>query len=248
MADENNVFIETSSCGLIAVPLSADTCSIVTAVPSIITAGATTIAGAIEREEGTDFTAKGMNGLQCGPRVQGPSIAKWINITGTLCAANLALFSMLTGNPTIEDDDGNLVGYETLLGGASASSSVCTTAADKPKIALLIARKASDSDGGCSASASTSGMTGLMAHLFPLMTDFEFEDDTFEDARASYAFTAKAYSNPNIGRGPWNLYPVGNVPNKPSATSGHSRYFINPASFPNLSKNPVVHPTVVAPV
>ena len=155
---DNNVFIETSSCVLIAVPLGgASGCAIVTGVPSIVTTGWTSIALTNEIEAGTDYSQKGANGKQCGPRLVGDDVIKWKNVAGTLCVKNLALFSMLSGDPVVVDADDHIVGIEHLIGGASASGSVCDAASNKPKVAMFIGRKASDSDGGCGASASTSG-------------------------------------------------------------------------------------------
>lgn len=250
MADgDNNVFIETSSCVLIAVPLGgASGCAIVTGVPSIVTTGWTSIALTNEIEAGTDYSQKGANGKQCGPRLVGDDVIKWKNVAGTLCVKNLALFSMLSGDPVVVDANDHIVGIEHLIGGASASGSVCDAASNKPKVAMFIGRKASDSDGGCGASASTSGMTGLNGHFLPLLTDFVFEDETFEDARQAYSFTAKAYANPLIGRGPWNLWPTTAVPTAIHAQSAHSEMLIAAGGVPAPSANPIVHPTVVAPL
>src|SRR5688572_5078422 len=142
----NNCHIQTGSCMAIAVPLD-ETCAIVTAAPSIVTAGFGEFNMEPEVETGTDYSAKNFGGVRCGPELKAPDRTKWGNGTGNICLVDWALQSATSGNPTVVDDDGNVVGYQELV--TANASTPCADDAEPPRLAFAIIRRAATGDGGC---------------------------------------------------------------------------------------------------
>lgn len=236
MVGVNNCHIQYGSCLLIAVPLSA-TCAIVTGAPTVVMAGMVEVTGEPEREDGTDYSAKNFGGESCGPQLTGPTRTKWMNMTGQMCLIDWQLMSATTGNPLVLDAAGNTIGYQELL---SAPIDPC---ADNvvPKMALAIIRRAATGDGGCNA-VTTAGSTTRVLHVFPNTTNWAWTDSGWKDERNIRSFTARGFANPNIGAGPWNLWPATAVPNKVDPGAAHSEVFIDATGIPTPGCDPQVHP------
>lgn len=242
----DNCHIEYSACLWMVVPLSA-TCSIVTAVPSFVGNGFVEANGEWEREDGADYSAKDSSGRYCGPELRGPTIDKWINLTGSMCSIQWGRMAAMTGNSLALDADDNVVGYGEDI---TPPATPCTDSTG-PKFALLILTRAAQGDGAgpCIPVSNASGFTSLKAHIFPLVTDFKTQAPSIKDERRMVEFTAKAYANPNIGRGPWNLYPTTYVPTAIPPTKPHFEFFVKAGTtIPAPSCDAIVHPAVVAPV
>lgn len=223
----NNCHIQTGSCALVAVPLNAS-CAIVTGAPVFTTAGVASVTGEVERQEGTDYSAPNFGGAECGPTQRGDTIEKWLNMSGEFCLKDWAFMAATTGNPTVLDGDDNVIGYAAL---AKKASSACESVS-KPRVALVIVRRAATSDGGCTPAGAASGATGCVGHFFPNTTDWLFDLPPFEDARASIPFQAKGYANPAIGAGPMNLWPATAVPDQVPEDAYHAEVFIACSSVP----------------
>jgi hypothetical protein len=236
MAD--NCHIEYAACKMIVTPLD-DTCSIVAGALSYVTTGFVSLSAETEVETGTDYSAKSASGALCGVN-QGPDIEKWQNISGELCLINWGMVSLLTGSPAVVNGTGDVIGYEQLLQNASE----CSAASTGPRVALTIIRQASTDDGGCVAGATT-GATNCVAYHFPMVTNWKFAEPAFEDARTISTFTARGFTNPNIGRGPFNLWPADATPATISPDSILSRSFVDCSTLPAASCDPIPHPAVL---
>lgn len=206
----NNCHAETGSCMLIAVPLN-EACEIEEGAPVHVTAGVGSYTWEVEREEGTDYSAKNFGGAECAVTQKADTSEKWLNGSGEFCLVDWAFMSATDGNPTVVDGTGNVVGYQKL---ARRSGGVCD-ALTKPRIAVVIIRRAAMGDGGCSLPTSATGMTPCVAHFFPVTTDWQWDVPPFEDARASIPFTSTGYTGGEAaGAGPLNLWPEGYDPNR----------------------------------
>lgn len=234
----NNCHIQTGSCMLIAVPLNG-ACEIVAGALVYTTAGVGSLSGETERQEGTDYTAPNFGGVACGPEQRGDTVERWLNLSGEFCLKDWSFMSATSGNPTVVDASGNVVGYATL---SRKNLGVCG-AQTKPRVALVIARRAATSDGGCVAPTAETGATSIVAHFFPMSTDWLWDLPPFEDARASVPFTATGYANPQIGAGPMNLWPEGYDPNAIPEEAMHAEAFVDPSTFPSVNcDTPLAHP------
>jgi hypothetical protein len=236
---ENNCHIQYASCLVMGVPLDA-TCAIVAAAPSFAMVGFTEMAVEPERQEGTDYSANNMAGARCGPELKGKDRVKWGNGTGAMCLVDWGLMSATTGNPLVLNGDGDTIGYEELV---TAEDAVCDDESDSPKMALAIVRKAASGDGGCVAEAGT-GATGLVLHELPQTRDWTWTDSGFRDERNVRNLTFRAYNNPLIGAGPWNLWPATADPDFINPNSFHSEVFITNAGLPTPGCATIAHPAV----
>lgn len=236
MAD-NNCHIQYASCLLIGVPLNG-TCTIVEDAPSTVMAGFVEVTGEPNVEEGTDYSATTAGGDRCGPELKGQKVTKWMDMTGQLCLVDWSFLSATTGNPLVLDGDGNTIGYQELVG----SSGTPCDPTDDPAMALAIIRKASTGDGGCTTGGNATGATTNVLHVFPNVRNWTWTDSGWKNERNIRSFTAEGYSNPNIGAGPFNLWPATAVPNKVDPKAAHSEVFIESAGIPVPSCNPVEHP------
>lgn len=234
---------EFASCMFIWVPLDPATCAITTGVPSFVTTGVLEMEIAPETEDGTDYSSKNAGGSYCGPQLKGPKITKWGNVTGTFCMKNYPLLAALTGNPTSVDDDDNVVGYGERI---TEPASPCSPATI-PKVALLVISRAAAAEGLCSPAVAADGFSPCLAHVYPLFTEFATDNVRHADERRNIPFTATAYSNPNIGRGPFNLYPTDLTPTAIPPNVYHHEFFRPCAGLPTPSPDAILHPTVVAP-
>lgn len=243
----NNCHIQKGNCMLIAVPLNAS-CAIEEDAPVYVTAGVGTLSAEAEREAGTDYSLKNFGGDYCGPTDQGMEVEKWLNLSGEFCMVNWALMAAMSGNIAMQDAEGNVVGYQQLR----RSNSQCQTTS-KDRFALTVIRKAATGDGGCVTVASETGATEFVAYTYPNVTDVLWAIPPHADERAVIPFTAKSYTNPNIGRGPLNLIPEGSVPQTIDSEALYAAYFVDPADLPEANcEEPIAHPvplgeTVVEP-
>lgn len=234
----NNCHIEYSSCMFILVPLSA-TCAIVEDAPTFVTAGFTEINGEWEREEGTDYSAKNAGGQLCGPDLKGPDVDKWINLTGTMCMVDWGLLAMATGNPvTLNGIAGDVVGYGERI---TPPAAPCATNSI-PRFALGVITRVASGVGVCDPSDDADGATECKLHVYPMVTNFKHSAPSHKDERRMVEFTARAYNNPNIGLGPWNLYPDTNVPATIGADLAHWEGFIPCTGLPTPGCDPQPHP------
>ncbi len=225
----NNCHIQTANCLLIAVPLD-DTCKIVEDAPVYVTAGVGSVTAEKERTEGTDYSATNFGGAVCGPDQKAETIERWANMTGEFCLKDWAFMSATTGNPTVLDPDGNVVGYQEL----KVSQLGACSPLGKPRISLVIVRKAATGEGGCSTPAADTGATTCVGHFFPNTTDWFWDIPPFEDARAIVPFTATAYSNPTGSpAGPLNLWPATYTPDWIDPDSFHSEAFLPCNTLPS---------------
>jgi hypothetical protein len=234
---ENNCHIQYASCLFIGVPLD-ESCRIVEGAPSIVTAGIGELSMEPERVDGTDYSAKNFGGVRCGPELRGPTIDKWGNIEGQVCLVDWTFQSATTGNPVVLDASGNVVGYQELT---TVEDSACDLT-PVPRLALAVIRRAATGDGGCSAPTESTGATPLALHVFPNTTDWKWTDSGWRDERNTRSFMAKGYSNPQIGAGPFNLWPATYTPNEVDPLAFHSEVFITGEGVPVASCNPVEHP------
>jgi len=235
----NNCHIQTANCLLIGVPLT-DECVLVEDAPVFVTAGIGTVTVEKEREEGTDYSAKNFGGVEGGPTQKAETVEKWGNGSGEMCLKDWAFMSATSGNPTVLDADGNVVGYQELK---RSQLGVCSPQG-KPRIAMVIVRKAATDDGGCSTPTAATGATACVGHFFPNMADWFWDIPPFEDARALVPFSTTAYSNP-VGSpaGPLNLWPAAYTPNAIDPDSFHSEAFLPCGSLPSPNCNePLDHP------
>lgn len=237
MVGVNNCHIQYASCLLIGVPLDAASCAIVTAAPSTVMAGMVEVTGTTNKVAGTDYSAKNFGGAKCGPTIKGPTEIQWLDMTGQMCLIDWGFMSATTGNPLVLDATGNTVGYQELL---SAALDPC---ADNvvPKMALAIIRRAATGEGGCNA-VTTAGSTTRVLHVFPNTTNWSWEHSGWNDTRDIRTFAAEGYGNPNIGAGPFNLWPATSVPNKVDPAAFHSEVFIAATGVPTPACDPVAHP------
>jgi len=233
----NNCHIEYASCMMIAVPLDA-TCSIVEDAPTFVSAGFTEINGEWEREEGTDYSAKNAAGQLCGPDLKGPDVDKWINLSGTLCLMDWGLLAMATGNPLTLNAGGDVVGYGERVTPPTAPCAVNV----QPRFALAVITRSATGDGVCDPSGGADGATECLLHVYPLVTNFKHSAPSHKDERRMVEFTARAYNNPNILRGPWNLYPAANVPDTIPGDLAHWEGFIPCTGLPTPGCDPQDHP------
>jgi hypothetical protein len=234
----NNCHIQTGSCMLIGVPLN-DSCQIVEGASVYTTAGVGSMTGEAERQEGTDYSATNFGGVECGPQQQGNTVERWLNLSGEFCLKDWAFMAATSGNPTVLDAGGNTVGYASLSGQQGGACDPVT----KPRVALVVVRRAATSDGGCVTPTADTGATSCVAHFFPMTTDWLWDLPPFEDARALVPFTAKGYTNPLIGAGPLNLWPADYDPAQVPADAHHAEVFVDCASLPSVScDEPLLHP------
>lgn len=223
---------------LIGVPLT-EACEIVEDALVYTTAGVGSLTGETERQEGTDYTAPNFGGVACGPEQRGDTVERWLNISGEFCLKDWAFMAATSGNPTVLDGDGNVVGYASLARRALGACAGLT----KPRISLVIARRAATDDGGCVTPEATTGATSIVGHFFPMTTDWLWDIPPFEDARASIPFQATGYTNPRIGAGPLNLWPATYNPNAVPDEAMHAEAFLDPESLPSVScDTPIEHP------
>lgn len=233
-----NCHIQTANCMLIGVPLN-DACEIVTGAAVYTTAGVVNLTGEVERQEGTDYSSPNFGGVECGPTQVGETVDKWLNISGEMCLIDWTFQAASSGNPAVLDAEGNTIGFARL---AKKQAGGCT-ATSKPRMALVIVRRAATDDGGCVAAGSTTGATSAVGHFFPNTTDWSWDLPPFEDARALVPFTARGYANPNIGAGPLNLWPATAVPDMVPAEAYHAEVFIDPEALPAINcDEPAEHP------
>lgn len=225
----NNCHIQTGSCMLIGVPLD-DSCQIVEGAPVYTTAGVGSLTAETEREEGTDYSAKNFGGATCGPDQRGNTIEKWLNLSGEFCLKDWAFMAATSGNPTVLDGDGNTVGYAQL---SQSQAGICDPIT-KPRVSLVVVRKAATSDGGCTTPTAETGATACVGHFFPMTTDWLWDVPPFEDARASVPFTAKGYSNPEAGAGPLNLWPATYTPDGIPTEALTAEAFLDCATLPTV--------------
>jgi hypothetical protein len=235
----SNCHVQYASCMLIGVPLNA-ACQIVTNAPSVVMAGIVEVSGEVEREEGTDYSAKNFGGQSCGPELQGPARDKWMNLSGSMCLIDWGFMAATSGNPLVLDGDGNTVGYQELV--SSAITDPCSDATQVPRLAMAIVRKAAVGDGGCAGVTSETGATGLVLHEFPNTTNWKWTDSGWRDERNLRNFEARGYSNPQIGAGPFNLWPADTDPNVIDPAAYHAEVFITGAGLPSAGCDPVLHP------
>lgn len=235
----SNCHIQYASCMLIGVPLNP-ACQIVTAAPSVVTAGFTEYNGEWEREDGTDYSAKNFGGQRCGPELQGPSRDKWQNMDGQMCLVDWGFQAATSGNPLVVDEDGNTIGYQELVTGAVTD--VCSDEADPPRMAIAVIRKAAVGDGGCAGVASETGATGLVLHELPNQTNYKWTNSGFKDERNIRTFSARGYSNPEIGAGPFNLWPATADPDSIDVSAAHAEVFIASSGLPAAGCDTVAHP------
>lgn len=236
----NNCHIQTGSCMLIGVALD-ESCAIVPATPTFVTSGIANMSSETERQDPTDYSSPNFGGEECGPIQQGDTIDKWGNLSGEMCLIDWAFQSATSGNPVVLDGDDNVIGYAHL---AQRSAGACSTS-NKPRMALVVVRRAATGDGGCVISGATTGATSAVAHFFPATTDWTWDVAPFENARALIPFTMKAYTNPSIVAGPLNLWPATAVPNTIPDEAWHAEVFVDPAGLPTVNcDEPVAHPAI----
>jgi hypothetical protein len=239
MSAASNCHVQYSSCMLIGVPLN-DACQIVTSAPSVVMAGMVEVNGEVEREEGTDYSAKNFAGVACGPELQGPDRDKWLNLDGSMCLVDWGFMSATSGNPLVLNGDGDTVGYQELI--SAAIEDPCSDAAQAPRLAMAIVRKAAVGSGGCGGVTSTTGATSLVLHVFPNTTNWKWTDSGWKDERNLRTFTARGFNNPEIGAGPFNLWPATYDPDEIDPAAYHAEAFIEAAGLPTAGCDTVAHP------
>jgi hypothetical protein len=233
----NNAHAQTANCMLIAVELD-DSCEIVEGAAVFVTAGVGKLTPTVNTTEGIDYSAENFGGVVCGPDMKGDTQEKSIGLEGEFCLVNWGFMAMTSGNPKIVDEAGNVVGYQQLKRTASA----CDTN-DKPRIALTVIRKASTGDGGCVTPSGVTGAQGSVAVTYPNTTDWVWKIPPHENIRAVVPFTAMAYTAPNPGHGPLNLYPASVTPERISSSALHAEYFVPFGSLPTIDDNgTLAHP------
>lgn len=237
----NNCHAETGSCMLVAVPLNA-ACQIVANAPVHVTAGVGSYTWEVEREDGTDYSAKNFGGSSCGPDQKADTDEKWLNGSGEFCLVDWAFMSATDGNPTVVDGDGNVVGYAKL---AKRSGGVCSPLT-KPRIAMVIVRRAANGDGGCTMPDDTTGNTGIVGHFFQNVSDWLWDVPPFEDARASVPFTATGYANAlEASAGVMNLWPAAYNPNVVPQDALWAPVFLDPETLPAVDCDATInHPAI----
>lgn len=234
----DNCHIETGSCMWIATVLN-DLCEIEEGALVYVSAGISTVTAEVERQEGTDYSAPNFGGQTCGPEQRGDTIDKYLNIEGEVCLINWGFQAATSGNPAILDAEGNVVGIASL---SKQQAGACSTST-KPRIAMVIVRRAATDDGGCVQSSSGTGATNSVGHFLPNTMDWLWDVAPWEDARAMIPFQAKGYPNPNIKRGPLNLWPDSYTPAVIPSEAYHAPVFIDPASLPAIDcDEPLEHP------
>lgn len=239
----SNCHVQYAACMLIGVPLNA-ACQIVADAPSVVISGIVEVTGEVEREDGTDYSAKNFGGVACGPELQAPSRDKWMNLTGSMCLIDWGFMSATSGNPLVLDAEGNTVGYQELV--TAAVTDPCGDEADAPRVAMAIVRKAAVGSGGCEGVTSTTGATGLVLHEFPNATNWKWTDSGWRDERNLRNFEARGFNNPQIGAGPFNLWPADYVPDAVDPAAYHAETFIGTAGLPAVGCDPVAHPAPAA--
>ena len=225
----NNCHAEMGNCMLIAVPLNAS-CAIEEDAPVYVTAGVGTISAEVEREAGTDYSAKNFGGDYCGPDDQADELEKWLNLSGEFCLVDWAFMAATSGNIAMNDAEGNVIGFQQLR----KKNSQCNPAG-RERFAFTVIRKAGQGDGGCVTIASSTGATGFVAYTYPNVTSVKWDIPAHEDARALVPFTAKGYPSINAGRGPLNLVPSGSVPQTIDEDALYAAYFVDPTKLPEVN-------------
>lgn len=226
----NNCHAEMGNCMLIAVPLNA-ACAIEEDAPVYVTAGVGTISAEVEREEGTDYSAKNFGGDYCGPDDQAPQLEKWLNLSGEFCLVDWGFMAATSGNIAMLDGaGGNVIGYQQLR----KQNSQCSPQG-RTRFAFTVVRKAGSGDGGCVTITAETGATGFVAYTYPNVSDVLWDIPAHEDARAMVPFTAKSYPSINAGRGPLNLVPSGAIPQTIDPTALYAAYFVDPANLPEVN-------------
>lgn len=233
----NNCHVQTANCMLIAVPLDTS-CAIVEDAPVYVTAGVGSLKAGVEREDGTDYTAKNFGGQYCGPDQRGDTLEKYLNIEGEFCLIDWAFMAATSGNVSMVDGDGNVIGYQQLR-----KRVIACQATDRPRFALTVIRASATGDGGCVTNVNETGATSAVAYTYPNVLDFVWDIPDQEDKRAMVPFKAKGYSSPNAGRGPLNLLPSGAVPQTIDPDAFFATYFVDPGSLPEVNcDETIAHP------
>lgn len=234
----NNCHVEYASCMFVLVPLD-DECKIVEDVPSFVTAGFTEINGEWEREDGTDYSAKNAGGQLCGPDLKGQDLDKWINLSGSMCMVDWGLLAMATGNPlTLNGIGGDTVGYGERITAPTAPCATDTV----PRFTLGVITRVAKDGGVCTTLDAADGSTECKLHVYPMVTNFKHSAPSHKDERRMVEFTARAYNNPNIGQGPFNLYPGTYVPATIDPDLAHWEGFIPCSGLPTPGCDPQPHP------
>jgi hypothetical protein len=223
---------------LLAVPLN-DACEIEEDALVYSTAGITTLDAQAELQTGTDYSAQNFGGVSCGQELIGDTVERWLNITGTFCLIDWAFMSAASGNPTVVDGDGNVVGYQRMAGTITGACESTT----RPRIHFAIARRVATGAGGCVTSVEDTGATSIAMTFFPMSTDWRFEESPFANERAQRPFTARAYANPAANAGVNNLWPADYTPDAIADDALSATAFIDPAGLPTVDCDaPQAHP------
>lgn len=232
----NNCHLESAPCLMAAVVLDSS-CKIATSAKVYTSEGMLTFTPEVEAEDGVDYTQINWAGKRIGPATVGERAEKWWNLSGEIATKDWALFSALTGQPLVLDDDGNVVGFERII---SRGGVGCTTTR-KPRAALVIVTAAGTDDAGCVTPAT--GATECVGQFWPLTTSWEIELAEKTSEAPKISFTAKAYGSPDSNAGIMNLWPADAIPNGLSKGSAVSEAFVDCSLLPAVDCNStLVHP------
>lgn len=239
MADSPNPHGVAGACQAIFVPLNAQ-CEIVDAVPSFVRTSFVDWTPTVVRNDPQDFSMTNWGGDNCGPDQMGPPDERRADIAGNMCNVDWPIMSATQGNPVTVDAADNVVGYSRLTQRTGSACSPGTV----PRVAVAIVRRALNGDGGCAAPTADTGATGCHVDFYPNTTNWTWDIPPIANSRSQIPFNMQAYANPNIGAGPFNLWPAGYTPDVIPPNSFHSEAFVDCSLVPAESEAPVAHPVV----
>lgn|SRR5690606_8750221 len=160
----------------------------------VVSSGFVSLAISAEVESGTEYLQKNANGDLC-VNERAPDSLKRLNLTVDWCNIDPDIVSLITGWPTIEDADGNIVGYDIVSG-----------ANDKTFAIELWSRVAGNA-------CSEDGLPLWHYTLLPFVTGATLGGDlTFADATTTLQTTGYTQSGSQWGVGPWDVTGDPNAP------------------------------------
>lgn len=149
------------------------------------------LATAFTNQAGTTYLQNAGNGLPCVNRV-GPTVQSGAQVTLAICKWQYALMHLLMGGKTVEDDDGNVIGWSMPDPDEISTRRICleawTLAIDGENV------------------ADYGGAAAYNHHIFPSASVI-VDDFTLADAVNVFGLVFTVSPNNNAGHGPLDDWP-----------------------------------------
>lgn len=174
----------------------------------VVSSGFVQVSLSAEVETGTEYLQKNANGDLC-VNERAPDSLKRLNTTVDWCQIDPDIISLITGWPTLEDAEGNVLGFDIVEG-----------ANDKTFAVELWSRVSGNK-------CSEDGFPAYHYTLLPFVTGASLGGDlTFADATTTLQTTGYTQAGSQWGVGPWDVAgtPVAPTPMEdPVGEDAHAR-------------------------